>query len=76
MRQGSELEQSVTFEKLQGSYRGLMGGVLTVEVIKNDITKETTDAITNAANGALAHGGGVAGAIVRKGGLSIQQEST
>ena len=41
-----------------------------------DITQETTDAITNAANEHLQHGGGVAGAISRKGGPSIQQESS
>ena len=40
-----------------------------------DITEETTDAITNAANEHLMHGGGVAGAILRKGGSSIQKES-
>lgn len=41
-----------------------------------DITLETTDAITNAANEYLQHGGGVAGAISRKGGPSIQKESS
>ncbi len=40
-----------------------------------DITGETVDAIVNAANVGLSHGGGVAGAIVRKGGQVIQDES-
>jgi len=48
---------------------------LEIELIKGDITEMTTDAIVNAANERLAHGGGVAGAISRKGGPIIQQES-
>ena len=51
-----------------------MGGQLTVEVVKNDITAETTDAITNAANGRLMHGGGVAAAIARKAGRELIEE--
>ncbi len=42
---------------------------------KGDITEEEVDAIVNAANSRLQHGGGVAGAIVRKGGWIIQEES-
>lgn len=42
---------------------------------RGDITEEETEAIVNAANSQLQHGGGVAGAIVRKGGPVIQQES-
>ena len=46
-----------------------------VEVRQADITKLEVDAIANAANTDLRHGGGVAGAIVRAGGQSIQDES-
>jgi len=45
-----------------------------LELIDGDITEMDTDAIVNAANARLILGGGVAGAIKRKGGPSIQQE--
>ena len=50
-------------------------GRLSVELVKGDITELNTDAIVNAANSKLQHGGGVAWAIVNKGGYSIQRES-
>jgi O-acetyl-ADP-ribose deacetylase len=46
-----------------------------VEVQQVDITKLDVDAIANAANTELRHGGGVAGAISRAGGPSVQAES-
>ncbi len=48
---------------------------LQLEVRRADITKLEVDAIANAANTQLKHGGGVAGAIVRAGGEEIQRES-
>src|SRR5512134_1487909 len=46
----------------------------TLELIEGDITEMDTDAIVNAANARLVLGGGVAGAIRRKGGPQIQEE--
>ncbi len=46
-----------------------------IRIVQGDITEMRTDAIVNAANSMLKHGGGVAGAIVRKGGTIIQEES-
>lgn len=47
----------------------------TIQVGQGDLTSQATEAIVNAANEYLQHGGGVAGAISRKGGPTIQQES-
>jgi O-acetyl-ADP-ribose deacetylase (regulator of RNase III) len=47
---------------------------ITVELVQGDITELDTDAIVNAANSQLILGAGVAGAIRRKGGSSIQEE--
>jgi O-acetyl-ADP-ribose deacetylase (regulator of RNase III) len=46
-----------------------------IDVVEADITRLEVDAIANAANTRLMHGGGVAGAISRAGGPSVQRES-
>ena len=61
----------MSFTRLVGDHKGLLGGILIVQVVKNDITNETSDAITNAANGRLAHGAGVAGAIAKAAGPEL-----
>jgi O-acetyl-ADP-ribose deacetylase len=52
----------------------LVGGQK-LEIVQGDITAEKVDAIVNAANAELQHGGGVAWAISRSGGEAIQRES-
>ena len=46
-----------------------------IEVLEVDITTLEVDAIANAANTRLVHGGGVAAAISRAGGPEVQRES-
>ncbi len=46
-----------------------------LRLVSGDITERSVDVIVNAANSYLRHGGGVAAAIVKKGGQIIQDES-
>ena len=46
-----------------------------IELVQGDITAERVDAIVNAANEHLMHGGGVAAVISRRGGPAIDRES-
>lgn len=58
--------------KAQAAKSGIASKVILME---GDLTEMDADAIVNAANNDLQHGGGVAGAIRRKGGAIIQEES-
>jgi O-acetyl-ADP-ribose deacetylase (regulator of RNase III) len=49
-------------------------GQVTVSILQGDLTLQDADAIVNAANNDLELGGGVAGAIARRGGPAIQDE--
>jgi O-acetyl-ADP-ribose deacetylase (regulator of RNase III) len=60
---------------LIGSTVACDADVAEIEIQQADITKLEVDAIANAANTHLRHGGGVAGAISRAGGPSVQAES-
>ena len=52
-----------------------LGGRIKLSVYKDDITKQRVDVIVNAANRELQHDGGVAAAILAKGGRTINEES-
>ncbi|MGH8906729.1 MAG: macro domain-containing protein [Egibacteraceae bacterium] len=48
----------------------------TILAVQGDLTAQDVDALVNAANEQLAHGGGVAAALSRTGGPAVQRESS
>jgi len=75
------LHHNETFQDNQFSARPaqvlkqILSNGVSFSLYQSDITDERVDAIANAANEWLQHGGGVAAAIVRKGGRQIEEES-
>ena len=58
-----------------GSCERMWRSMAALEVLQADVTTLAVDAIANAANTRLLHGGGVAAAIARGGGPELQRES-
>ncbi len=75
-REQNETSQKDRFPASPAPYlKQLLSNGVNFSLHQSDITDEQVDAIVNAANEWLQHGGGVAAAIVRKGGRQIEDES-
>lgn len=64
----------MTSQRPEEVAREELAGGRVFEVVVGDLLREPVDAIVNAANGQLAHGGGVAAAIARAAGPALQAE--
>jgi O-acetyl-ADP-ribose deacetylase (regulator of RNase III) len=73
INQGAIVGMTMMEDQVLGKYS--LAGRQEITLIQGDLTLQKVDAIVNAANPRLRHGGGVAAMILRKGGRVINEES-